>query len=1094
MTIGLPGWLTWLGDKMGEKFPDGDEDALRRLAQQFREVADGLESESLSSTRTAISTALDNIEGRTREAMETEYSSLTSGDASIQTLVSQVRSLADGLENMGTEVQFTKEMYIANLIVLAATIVTLMATAWLNWSAPAEVAVAITATRAVITRLVLETLGRIVSEQVARVIADMAFNMVVGAALNTAISSGMDLAVQGIQNLQGTRHGIDWGRVGADAESAAITGVLAGGVGAGLGRIAPNVDGVIRNYAQGVVANTAGMVGAQEITTGHVDLGSAVQAGMVFGGVDALGRSLHANTPDTAGEQPNSVLAEGELSPDLMAELHRGGASVDTAGDTAGAHPESGTSATGPENHEAGDSTAPGVQESTGGTDSGGRATESAPHPLSDAGAGDRGAASGASAAGPAVASTASSASGSGTATAGDARSAGVAPRTDASPRPSASLTSGADGARSGGGAGTPVARIADSPVTPVTRSEPAVGAVPPEGERGTPVTDVGGAQPAPTPTHVGSDEPAPGPGDPRAANTPTADESGGPSGTTAEPDDRAGSAGTPPPATPAPDAPPGRAHSTETAADSERSGGTSRDTAQVSKDPARQPESAKKAPEPRTQEPRPSGVSEELGRPQASDIDGGRPSHSAGEPVATAKGDGGNPQAGSDVTDRGLVEGGAAPDGHAAAHDPYEPESGAETCAADVLDYLSETTGHEFVLPNEPTAEGIAARDLFEAIGSEALPDSYARIHDTLLDLGDGAQALIASRWAGDAEGLGGHAYVAVNDGGAVHLVDPVTGARSGWPPHWGEENVGIVVAGYFHPHGTAVHPLFGEAGLHAALEVGEVGAGPRSRWIDPGRGEPVSVIERRDLGVGVDGTPVRERIFDEWTARIEPKLDPDGLGTEHADYREVARHERELEYPVGAHPVYPENRVIETVTGVGGNELTLTTAFGENGLEVPVGGKVVIGEVFDRVDRPGAEVAAQREAARGQGVQEVCDTDQGGHVFGFRFVLAQGLRNMFAQDGHFNMTPYRVMENEWSDFARYGARVEVEIKLKAPVVGERPEVVIVAGRAYSAASGRPLQGVKLGDTFGNKSRQTYTRQYYKREILSRIERADAK
>ncbi|AFA74636.1 hypothetical protein GPOL_c36240 [Gordonia polyisoprenivorans VH2] len=92
------------------------------------------------------------------------------------------------------------------------------------------------------------------------------------------------------------------------------------------------------------------------------------------------------------------------------------------------------------------------------------------------------------------------------------------------------------------------------------------------------------------------------------------------------------------------------------------------------------------------------------------------------------------------------------------------------------------------------------------------------------------------------------------------------------------------------------------------------------------------------------------------------------------------------------------------------------MTTAFGENGLEVPVGGKVVIGEVFDRVDRPGAEEAAQREAAWGRGVQqEVFDTDQGRHVFGFRFVLAQGLRNMFAQDGHFNTQPYRVMENEW-------------------------------------------------------------------------------
>ncbi|WP_440717552.1 hypothetical protein [Gordonia oryzae] len=145
--------------------------------------------------------------------------------------------------------------------------------------------------------------------------------------------------------------------------------------------------------------------------------------------------------------------------------------------------------------------------------------------------------------------------------------------------------------------------------------------------------------------------------------------------------------------------------------------------------------------------------------------------------------------------------------------------------------------------------------------------------------------------------------------------------------------------------------------------------------------------------------------------------------------------------------------------------------------------------------MDRPSAEVAAQQWAARGQGVQQgVVDTDQGGHVFGFRFVLAQGLRNMFAQDGYFNMTPYRVMENEWSDFARYGARVEVEIKLIAPVVGERPEEISVAGIAYSAASGRALLEVKLGDIFGNNSRQTYTREYYKSKILSIIERTDAK
>ncbi len=41
-----------------------------------------------------------------------------------------------------------------------------------------------------------------------------------------------------------------------------------------------------------------------------------------------------------------------------------------------------------------------------------------------------------------------------------------------------------------------------------------------------------------------------------------------------------------------------------------------------------------------------------------------------------------------------------------------------------------------------------------------------------------------------------------------------------------------------------------------------------------------------------------------------------------------------------MGAHPVYPGNRVMEATTDVGGNELTLTTAFGGIGLEVPVGG----------------------------------------------------------------------------------------------------------------------------------------------------------
>ncbi|MGC4936206.1 hypothetical protein ACLQ3C_21285, partial [Gordonia sp. DT30] len=102
------------------------------------------------------------------------------------------------------------------------------------------------------------------------------------------------------------------------------------------------------------------------------------------------------------------------------------------------------------------------------------------------------------------------------------------------------------------------------------------------------------------------------------------------------------------------------------------------------------------------------------------------------------------------------------------------------------------------------------------------------------------------------------------------------------------------------------------------------------------------------------------------------------------------------------------------------------------------------------------------------------------------------QGLRNMFAQDGHFNMVPYRVMENEWSDFARYGARVEVEIKLKAPVVGERPEKISVIGKAYSAKSNVLLKDVKLKQKFANNSSQGYKRQYFKKQILAMVAAAE--
>ncbi|MGC4936242.1 hypothetical protein ACLQ3C_21485, partial [Gordonia sp. DT30] len=99
---------------------------------------------------------------------------------------------------------------------------------------------------------------------------------------------------------------------------------------------------------------------------------------------------------------------------------------------------------------------------------------------------------------------------------------------------------------------------------------------------------------------------------------------------------------------------------------------------------------------------------------------------------------------------------------------------------------------------------------------------------------------------------------------------------------------------------------------------------------------------------------------------------------------------------------------------------------------------------------------------------------------------------RNMFAQDGHFNMVPYRVMENEWSDFARYGARLEVEIDPDAPIVGGRPSTVKVDGEAYSARTGRLLREAHFENIFRNDGSQSYQRRFFKRKIIELLDHAD--
>jgi hypothetical protein len=123
-----------------------------------------------------------------------------------------------------------------------------------------------------------------------------------------------------------------------------------------------------------------------------------------------------------------------------------------------------------------------------------------------------------------------------------------------------------------------------------------------------------------------------------------------------------------------------------------------------------------------------------------------------------------------------------------------------------------------------------VPARDLFEAWGSATHFATYAEVRDALLQHGDGSAAVLASRWSGGPQ-QGGHAYVAVNEGGTVHLHQRVGDhfERSGWPPAWGEHAVDGTAVGYLDRHGSPIEPLVGHAHqLAAALAVGDLAGEP--------------------------------------------------------------------------------------------------------------------------------------------------------------------------------------------------------------------------------------------------------------------------
>lgn len=133
------------------------------------------------------------------------------------------------------------------------------------------------------------------------------------------------------------------------------------------------------------------------------------------------------------------------------------------------------------------------------------------------------------------------------------------------------------------------------------------------------------------------------------------------------------------------------------------------------------------------------------------------------------------------------------------------------------------------------------------------------------------------------------------------------------------------------------------------------------------------------------------------------------------------------------------------------------------------PLHAEATLRTVFSKIERSDEETRAQGAAAD-RGIEG----DQGGHVFGHRFVTDQGLKNLFPQNGNFNMGAYKTLENEWAAWIEKGMDVQISIDL-VPREVDRPDRVRISYEVIDPADGSRVYDQRV--SFDNRAGQHYDR-----------------
>ncbi|MGW8653039.1 WXG100-like domain-containing protein, partial [Nocardia salmonicida] len=245
------------------EWPEGNEDEMWAMAEDWRAAADGLRAlvDDVDAAKDAAFKAYPQGDGV--EDMLKAFEGMARGDQSVTKLGELFDILGDSVYQTGTEIEYTKIMFLSSLGLLALE----LAAAWIfPPTAPAVEAAAIAATRVVARTIFGRVLAAILRHGAKAVITRALKFIGQHVAIDTALGTLQELGAQQWQVDQGHRKEVDWNQVKAAAVSSAAGGLAAGPFGNFLGKrlgdgMSPWLKGAITGTGAGLVGAGGGMLG-----------------------------------------------------------------------------------------------------------------------------------------------------------------------------------------------------------------------------------------------------------------------------------------------------------------------------------------------------------------------------------------------------------------------------------------------------------------------------------------------------------------------------------------------------------------------------------------------------------------------------------------------------------------------------------------------------------------------------------------------------------------------------------------------------------------------------------------------------------------